>query len=109
MSKAPRESALDGPAARVVAVAIALAGVAFLGWLHRDDLFPPQPGAAAASDPRQAAFNACYEPQAARIDEDAAAGEISAEQAKLFKGRAEALCADQADKGSSAGPRLPLQ
>lgn len=96
MTGADRDSLLDGIAARLVAVAIALAGMAFLGWLHRNDLFPPEPGAAAS--PALAAFQDCYAPQAARIEKDAASGQITAEQANLFKNRAEAFCADRASK-----------
>lgn len=91
-------SPLDRPAARLAAVTIALAGLAFLGWMHRNDLFPPEPGAA-PGDPREAAFQACFAPQAARIAKDAESGQISAEQATLFRGRAEAFCADKAAKG----------
>ena len=99
MTGAGGKSPLDGLAARLVAVMIALAGMAFLGWLHRNDLFPPEPGTAAASDdPRLAAFTACFAPQAERIERDTASGQINAEQARLFKSRAEAFCADQASK-----------
>jgi hypothetical protein len=108
MTPQERPSVLDGRVARIVAVAIALAGMAFLAWMHRDDLFPPEPGTAAAGDPRQAAFHACFAPQAERIDKDAASGQISDEQATLFKNRAEALCADQAKKGNT-GPGLPVR
>ena len=92
-----RESPLDGPAARLVAVAIALAGLAFLAWMHRADLFPPDP-AATAANPAQAAFQACFTPQAARIAKDTESGQITAAQATLFRNRAEAFCADQANK-----------
>lgn len=102
-------SRLDGPGARLIAISIALAGMAFLAWLHRDDIFPSEPDEAASADPRRAAFNACYRPQAELIDKDAESGEISAEQARLFKSRAEAFCADQADKGAGTGPSLPLR
>lgn len=99
MTGADGKSPLDGLAARLVAVMIALAGMAFLGWLHRSDLFPPEPGTAAASDdPRLAAFTACYQPQAARIDADLSSGQLTTEQATLFRNRAEAYCADQASK-----------
>jgi len=108
MTGADGKSPLDGPAARLVAVMIALAGMAFLGWLHRNDLFPPEPGTAAADDPRQAAFRACFAPQAERIEKDAAIGQIDAEQATLFKSRAEAFCADRATKGGGM-PGLPGQ
>lgn len=108
MSEASPKSPLDGAAARFVAVAIALGGIAFLGWLHRDDIFPPEPGAA-SGNPQQAAFIACYQPQAARIEKDASEGEITPEQAALFKSRAEALCADRANKSGATGPTLPLR
>ena len=49
MTDPDRGSPLDSPAARLVAVAIALAGMAFLGWIHRNDLFPPELGAAPAN------------------------------------------------------------
>ena len=97
MTGADRQSPLDRPAARIVAVAIALAGLAFLGWMHRADLFPSNPDAASAA-PGQAAFQACLAPQAARIAKDAESGQITEAQATLFRNRAEAFCADQADK-----------
>jgi hypothetical protein len=107
MTDPDRASPLDRPAARFVAVAVALAGLALLGWIHRADLFPPDPGAA-AGDPAQAAFRDCFDPQAARIARDAASGQINAEQATLFRNRAEAFCADHAVKGGG-GPGLPGQ
>ncbi len=107
MSGADRRSPLDGPAARLVAVAVALAGMVFLGWLHRADLFPPEPRAASA-DPRQAAFRTCFDPQAARIANDLEEGQIDESMATLFRNRAEAYCADLAAKGGG-GPGLPGQ
>ena len=100
MTGPDRESPLDGPAARLVAVAIALAGMAFLGWIHRDDLFPPEAGADPAS-PAQAAFQACFGPQAARIAKDVESGQITEAQATLFHSRAEAFCADRAGKAAN--------
>lgn len=108
MTGPDRGSPLDRPAARLVALAIALAGMAFLGWIHRNDLFPPEPGADPAS-PAQAAFQACFAPQAARIAKDVESGQITEAQATLFRNRAEAYCADRADKGSGGGPRLPAR
>ena len=101
MTSAGRGSPLDGPAARIAAAAIALAGLAFLGWIHRADLFPPEPGADPAN-PAQAAFNACFRPQAARIAKDVDSGLITEAQATLFRSRAEAWCADRAAKGGGA-------
>ena len=107
MTGAGRGSPLDGPAARVVAGAVALAGLAFLGWIHRADLFPPDPGAAPAN-PAQAAFQACFAPQTARIGADVDSGLITEAQATLFRSRAEAWCADRAAKGGGAAGS-PLQ
>ena len=103
MTGPDRGSPLDSPAARLVAGAIALAGMAFLGWIQRADLFPPEAGADPAS-PVQAAFQACFAPQAARIAKDMESGQITDAQATLFRNRAEAFCADRAKKGS-----LPTQ
>jgi hypothetical protein len=107
MTGTDRGSPLDRPAARLVAVAIALAGMAFLGWIHRNDLFPPELGAAPAN-PAEAAFQACLAPQATRIAKDMESGQITKAQATLFRNRAEAFCADRAAKGG-AGPGLPEQ
>ena len=107
MTGADHGSPLDSPAARLVAVAIALAGMAFLGWMHRADLFPPEAGADPAN-PAEAAFQACFAPQAARIAKDVESGQITEAQATLFRNRAEAFCADRAAKGG-AGPGLPEQ
>jgi hypothetical protein len=107
MTDDDRRSPLDGLAARLVAVAIALAGMAFLGWIHRNDLFPPEAGAEPASS-SQAAFQACFAPQTKRIAKDANSGQITKAQATLFRNRAEAFCADQAAKDGSA-QGLPAQ
>jgi hypothetical protein len=102
-----RPHALDRPAARLAAVAVALAGLALLGWIHRGDLLPPDPAAAPAS-PQEAAFRACFEPRAAQFEASLQAGELTPEQVALFRGRAEAFCADQAEKGRiTAGPSQP--
>ena len=109
MTGSDRGSPLDSPAARIVAVAIALAGMAFLGWIHRNDLFPPEAGAEPAS-PAESAFQACFAPQAARIATDMESGQITEAQATLFRNRAEAFCADRAARGgASTGPTLPVQ
>jgi hypothetical protein len=104
-----RPSPLDRPAARLAAVAVALAGLALLGWIHRGDLFPPDPGVAPAS-PAEAAYRACVAPRAAQFEAALKRGELDEEQVSLFRSRAEALCADQAKKGRlPAGPSLPGQ
>ncbi len=91
-------SALDRPAARWIAVAVALAGAAALATIHRDDLVPPEAAAPAADDPLQA----CLAQRQADIEQMRADGVIDENQAKLFLGRAEALCQDQT--GGNAPP-----
>lgn len=94
----PTSGALDGPAARVAALFVALATAGVLVWIHRDDLFPGAAGGtAAAEDP---AFAACYAERSDDIDRMRDEGAITAEQSALFKSRAEAMCRDAAEGGS---------
>lgn len=93
-----RPSALDRPIARVVALVVFLAAAGALAWMHRDDLFPPEPAAVAADDP----VALCLAARARDIDKMRTDGVIDDAQAKLFKSRAEALC--QAQHGQGAGP-----
>ncbi len=88
---APRPSALDGRAARVVALGVFLLAAGALGWFHRDDIFPPD-AAALADNP----IARCIAERWAGIDEMAADGTVDAARAKLFKARAEAWCQAQA-------------
>jgi hypothetical protein len=85
-----RRGALDGPAARGVALGVFVLAAAALGWFHRDDIFPPE-AAALADDPAAA----CIAERGAGIDAMAADGTIDAARAKLFKSRAEAWCRSQ--------------
>ena len=89
---------LDRPAARGVAALVLLLVAASLGWIHSDDLFPPEQAAVPADDP----VALCVAQRSADIDKMLADGVIQADQATLFKGRAEALC--QAQEGQGAGP-----
>ena len=107
MSGPPAPHVLDRPAARLAAIGIALAAAALLAWIHRDDLFPPDPAAAAAS-PQEAAFHACFDPRAADIAKSLAGGELTGDQARLFTSRAEAFCRATAG-GGNAVPALPGQ
>lgn len=100
------DSFLDRPAARMLAVLVAVLALLLLGWVHRDDLFPPPAGAAGPGD---APFLTCYEPRAAQIARSLADGDISEANARLFTLRAEAFCRDTAGGGNNAGPRLPGQ
>jgi len=95
------ESPLDRPAARAVAFLVFLGVAGLLGWIHRDDLFPPELAAVAADDP----VAVCFAARAADIDRMQTEGTIGAEQAKLFKARAEALCQGQFGRGSGPPPQ----
>jgi hypothetical protein len=94
-----RSSALDRPIARVVALVVFLAAAGTLAWIHRDDLFPPEPAAVVAADDPVAL---CLAARARDIDKMRTDGVISDAQATLFKSRAEALC--QAQHGGGSGP-----
>lgn len=92
-------SFLDRPAARLWALGVAFLMAAALGWMHRDDIFPPPEEAGLAADDPVAR---CLAERAVDIDRMAAEGTITAQQADLFKSRAEALC--QAQVGGGSGP-----
>lgn len=95
------DSFLDRPAARLAALLVAVLALALLGWIHRDDLFPPPPGVASPAD---AAFLACFEPRAAQIAGSLADGDLSGDQARQFTARAEAFCRDTAGGGNAIPP-----
>ena len=96
-------SRLDRPLARVAALAVFLLMAATLGFIHRDDLFPPE---AAAPDPNDPVA-LCFAERAGGIAAMLADGTINESQAALFRSRAEALC--QAQFGGNAAPGLPPQ
>ena len=105
MVESPEQvSFLDRPIARVCALGVALLMAAALGFMHRDDLFPPEAAAPAADDP----VALCLAARAADIDRMVTEGTISPAQADLFKSRAEALCQAQVGQGSGP-PTLPAQ
>ena len=105
MGGAARQSFLDRPAARLLAVLCAAAALGVLGYLHRDDLFPPE-DLGLAADP---AFAECYGPRAADADKMLREGVIDEAQAALFKSRAEAFCIAQTQGDASGPPPLPGQ
>ncbi len=88
----PRPSVLDGLGARLVAVAVLVGVGAALLAIHWDDLFPPEPVAAADSDDP---FVRCVTERHGQIDNMVSEGVANASQAELFKQRAEALCRAQ--------------
>ena len=91
-------SALDGPLARLGAAGVLVLVALLLGYVHRDDLFPPEGAAVAADDP----VARCFAQRAADIDQMLAEDTIRPAQAELFKDRARALCQAQAGQ---AAPR----
>lgn len=99
MTDAENKRFLDGPYARLAALACFAGSVAVLAHIHRDDLFPAPPEPLAKKDD---AFGRCFSKGTASIDKMLAEKTISGEQAKLFRSRAEARCRAQA--GSAGGP-----
>ena len=96
-------SPLDRPLARFGAVGVFLAVAALLGFIHRDDLFPPPAPAVDPNDP----VMLCLAERAVGIETMRADGTITEGQAELFMSRAEALC--QAQAGQAGAPALPVQ
>lgn len=89
MSEGRQPHPLDRPAARLVAVAVALAALGALAVIHRADLSAWVAGPAAVADDPVAR---CVAGHHATIDKGVSDGVFKAEQAALFKSRAEALC-----------------
>jgi hypothetical protein len=83
-----RKPFLDRPAARLVALGVALVCVAILAWLHRADLLSATFAPEAADDP----FARCLAERTAEIDGMLDEGMIDQARAELFKSRAEAMC-----------------
>ena len=97
-------SPLDRPVARIAALAVFVAVVALLGYIHRDDIFPPPAAAIDPNDP----VALCLVERMPAIEAMRADGTIDERQAELFASRAEALC--QAQSGQTgAPPPLPGQ
>ena len=93
-------SALDRPVARLAALGVAVLAALALVYIHRDDLFPPEAGAADAADP----VALCMAERSADIDGMVADGTIDEARAALFKSRAEALCQSTVGGGNNAPP-----
>ena len=95
---------LDGPYARLVALACFLVSAGILAYVHRDDLL----GRKAATKPATAADEAltrCYEKAKTPIDRMVSEKLIKAEEAQLFRQRAEARC--RAQTRGAGGPPAP--
>lgn len=104
MARAPvgRRPFADRPAARGVAALVLAGCIGLLAYLHRDDLWPPEADEVANRDPAAG----CIAERHGEIAQMLADGLIQAEQAELFRNRAEAMCRAQVEGGSS-GPGLP--
>ena len=89
--------------ARIGALGVVCTVVALLGYIHRDDLFPPPAPALDPNDP----VALCLAERAPGIEAMRADGTIDDRQAELFLSRAEALC--QAQAGQANAPALPAQ
>ena len=98
----PPASFLDRPAARVVALSIVVLVAVALGYIHREDIFSDA-GKAVANDPAVP----CIAQRTADIEAMRVEGTISAEQARLFTTRAEALCRAQAGQDGQSPPVPP--
>jgi len=99
----PSRSLLDRPVSRLAALGVFFAVVALLGFIHRDDLFPPPAAAVDPNDP----VALCLAERAPGIEAMRSEGTIDERQAELFLARAEALC--QAQAGQADAPALPAQ
>jgi hypothetical protein len=96
-------SPLDKPLARLGALGVFVGVLALLGFIHRDDLFPPSAPALDPDDP----VALCVAERAPGIEAMHADGTIDERQAELFLSRAEALC--QAQAGQANAPALQGQ
>ena len=96
-------SLLDRPFARLGALGVFFAVVLLLGYIHRDDLFPPPVPAVDPNDP----VALCLAERAPGIEAMRADGTITEGQAELFMSRAAALC--QAQAGQANAPALRAQ
>ena len=77
--------------ARLIALLLILAGIAVIGWHHRDDIFPP-PEKETAANPE---LFACINERSAQVDGMLADGVISEGQARDFRARAIQFCQQQ--------------
>jgi len=96
-------SPLDRPLARLGALGVFFAVAGLLGYVHRDDLFPPPAPALDPNDP----VALCLAERVPGIEAMLAEGTIDDRQAALFSSRAEALC--QAQAGQANRPALSAQ
>jgi hypothetical protein len=99
MTTAKPRAFLDGPIARLCAVAVFLLSAAALAYLHRNDFRARPAPAAAADDP----VALCMRDRLAVIDTQQRDGVLKPEQAELFRARVDALCQAQNRRGAPDG------
>ncbi|MGI9414693.1 MAG: hypothetical protein ACR2PM_13550 [Hyphomicrobiales bacterium] len=87
-----RSSALDTRAARLVALGVFALCVLVLGYIHRQDLFPPEAAVETALNPE---FVKCRDERAATVDKMLADKVIDERQHEQFRERAVSVCADR--------------
>ena len=87
-----KPSALESGAARIVALGVFGLCAAILGYMHRDDIFPPEAVKGAAVNPE---FIVCRDKRVATVDKMLADGVIQKQQHKQFSERAVTMCADK--------------
>jgi len=87
-----KPSALEGRAARIVALGVFGLCAAILGYMHREDIFPPEAAEDAALNPE---FVACRDKRVATVDKMLSDGVIQEQQHKQFTERAVSICADK--------------
>ena len=87
-----KPSALEGGAARIVALGVFALCVAILGYMHRGDIFPPEAAREAALNPE---FIECRDKRVATVDKMLADGVIAEAQHTQFAERAVSICADR--------------
>lgn len=102
MNSPGTRSFLDGPYARLAALACFVLSAGALAYVHRDDLFASKTAPAAARDDP---FSRCFRDGTAAIEKMLSDKSIGAEQAALFRQRAEARC--RAQSGGGGPPGLP--
>ena len=93
MASAAGHSFLDRPAARLVAVLVAVLAGAALAWINRDAFLPAHDATTVkAGNPQLAA---CLADRIGAVDRMRQEGVINERQYNEFRGRAEAFCTAQ--------------
>lgn len=87
-----KPSALDSGAARIAALGVFALCAVILFYMHRGDIFPPEPAKKEALNPE---FIKCRDKRVATVDKMLADGVIAEAQHAQFSERAISICADK--------------